>query len=358
MKVLVTGATGFLGRHLVEALCGAGHEVSALVRREALRLERAGATLFRGDVLCPETLAPAIAGAEAVIHLAGRVQHKGEPTGLYELHVEGTRNMLAAAEEAKVGRFLHLSTSGTLAVSREEQVFDERAPYALEVARRWPYYLSKIYAEKVALDAHARGAVPVVVLSPSLLLGPLLSPVLASSRAGLEEEVLASCGPVLRFLRQEIPAVPPGGLNFVDVRDVAATCVRALSEGRAGERYLLGGPNMSVDAFFVLLSKISGIRAPSLRAPVRANRAASRAIEALEDVGGLEGDESVAYSMGGHFWYLDARKASRELGFKARSPEHTLRDTVAWIRSQGPLPASRGTLGSLVRGLQRAVGRI
>jgi dihydroflavonol-4-reductase len=342
---VVSGATGFLGRHLVRALIGAGHQVRAVVRRESLSLEWEGAQLVRGDVLDPETLEAACEGADVVYHLAGRVQHKGEPTALYQLHVEGTRNMLAAAAGAGAQRFVHLSSSGTIAVGTQPQlVHDETAPYAIETARRWPYYLSKIFAEKLALEAHARGQVPVVVLNPSLLLGP-------------EDETLASSQVILRFLRQEVPMVPPGGINMADVRDVADAAVKAATQGRDGERYLLGGPNMTLEAFFVLLAKVTGKPAPTLRASSGLNRVAGQVIGALEDVGGLEGDESVAYEMAGHYWYLDARKAQSELDFQARPPEQTLRDAVAWIRSQGPIPTEEGTMGSLVRGFKRLLGQ-
>ena len=342
MKCLVTGGTGFLGRHLVRHLTGEGHAVRVLARKEALSLEREGAEVVQGDVLDPASLAAASAGVEVVFHLAGRVAHKGEPTDLFELHVEGTRNALRAAREAGAGRFVHMSTSGTIAVSKDPaRVTTEDAPYAVETVRRWPYYLSKIYAEKVALEAD----LPVVVVNPSLLLGP-------------DDEGLGSSQVILRFLRRELPAVPPGGINFVDVRDAAAATAAAATQGRPGERYLLGGPNMTLDAFFVLLSKVSGVPAPAMRAAAALNDAAAAVLGALEDVGGFSGDESVAYAMGGHTWYLDARKAHKELGFRARSPEVTLRDAVAWVRSRGPIPTEEGTFGSLFRGVQRVLGRV
>jgi dihydroflavonol-4-reductase len=341
MDVLITGATGFLGRHLVRALVEQGHTVRALVRSDAPGLEKDGARPIHGDVLEPGTLAPACAGAEVVFHLAGQVQHRGSPTALYDLHVDGTRNVLAAAEAAKVARVVHVSTSGTIALStRGDRVAREDAPYAIEAARRWPYYLSKIYAEKVALEP--RG-VPVVVVSPSLLLGP-------------EDDGLSSSQALIRFLRREVPAMPPGGLNFIDVRDAALAVAAAATKGRPGERYLVGGPNMTIEAFFVLLEKVSGVPAPTLKAGATVNDLTSRALEALEDVTGADTDESVAYAMAGHFWYLDATKAQQELGVTARSPEATIRDAVAWLRSRGTLPRVGGLLGSVVGNVRRAIG--
>ena len=345
MKVLVTGGTGFLGRHVVRELVSAGHEVRALVRNESYSLQREGADQRVGDVLDPAALRAACADQEAVVHLAGLVDHKGEPSRLYEVHVEGTRNVVNAAADAGVGRLVHMSSSGTSAVSSEPDIFDESSPYALECVRRWPYYLSKIFAEKVALEAHARGKLPVVILNPSLLLGP-------------EDERLGSSEVILRFLRRELAAVPPGGLNFVDVRDCARACRSALTEGRPGERYFLGGPNMTFGAFFELLGKVSEVPVPTFTANRRLGTATAKLLGGLEAVGGLEGDESVSYAMASHFWYLDANKARRELGFRPANPEATLRDAVKWIRSRGPIERSeKATFGGLVRDVQRLLGR-
>lgn len=343
MRCLVTGGSGFLGRHLVRQLVQEGHEVRALVRREVPGLAEDGARCVDGDVLEPDSLAAATKGVQAVFHLAGAVRHRGEPTELYRLHVEGTRHTLRAAAEAGVERVVHVSSSGTIAVTEDGATIpDETAPYATQVVRRWPYYLSKIYAEKVALEASQRGKLPVVVVSPSLLLGP-------------GDETLTSSRLVLRHLRREIPATPPGGINFVDVRDVAVTTVEAASKGRPGERYLLGGPNMTLGAFFQLLERVSGVPAPALRAPARLNDAAAKVLGALEELSGEDVDEAVAYEMGNCFWYVDSRKAQEELGFRHRPAETTLKDTVASLRGRGPLNRSQGLLGAAVRHLRRAL---
>ena len=113
---------------------------------------------------------------------------------------------------------------------------------------------------------------------------------------------------------------------------------------------------MTLEAFLCLLSKVTGTRAPTIMSSKAANRWAGRALSVMEDLGGFEGDESVAYTMAGHYWYLDPRKAQSELDFSPRAPEATIRDAVAWIRSQGPLPEEHGTLGSLVRGFKRVAG--
>lgn len=343
MRCLVTGGSGFLGRHLVRQLLQDGHEVRALVRREHPELEKEGAGTVEGDVLDFSSVQAAARGVEAVFHLAGAVRHRGEPTELYRLHVEGTRHALRAAAEAGVERFVHLSSSGTIAVTEDGATIpDERAPYATAVVRRWPYYLSKIYAEKLALEACARGKLPVVVVSPSLLLGP-------------GDETLASTRVIVRHLRREIPAVPPGGINFADVRDVAVTTVEAAKRGRPGERYLLGGPNMTLAAFFQLLERVSGVPAPAIKSPTRLNEATARVLGALEELSGEDVDEAIAYEMASCYWYVDSRKAQEELGFRHRPAETTLKDTVAAVRSRGPLNRSQGLLGAAVRQVRRVL---
>lgn len=353
MQALVTGSTGFLGRHLVRALGAEGHAVRALVRDGRAFAHEGGGNgardgdgpeVVRGDVLEPESLAAACRGVDVVFHAAGKVSHRGEATGLFDLHVGGTRNVLAAARAAGVRRVVHVSTSGTVAVSRDERVFGDDDPWATEVVRRWPYYLSKLYAEKVALEAAAAGDLEVVVVSPTLLLGP-------------GDDALGSSRVLLRFLRREVVAVPPGGLSLVDVRDAAQATAAAATRGRSGQRYLLGGHNMTVEAFLVLAEKVTGIPAPVVRAGPRLTELTAQALDALEGATGDEGDEAAAYDMACHFWYVDAARARRELGLTPRAAEATVRDAVAWLRSRGPIPRAGGLLGSVVGGVRRAFGR-
>lgn len=343
MRCLVTGATGFLGSHLLQALRADGHEVQCLVRRNAPSVTDAGATAIRGDVLDPEAVSRATEGCEVVFHLAGRVQHTGEPTGLYDVHIGGTRNVVEAAAAHGVRRVVHMSTSGTVAVSTADTIACDSAPYALETVRNWPYYLSKIYAEKVAFEAHRKGKVEVIVISPSLLLGP-------------NDDRLSSSKVLVRFLKKEVGGIPPGGLNLVDVRDAAAATLAAATRGEAGTRYLLGGPNMTLDAFFVLLQRVSGVSAPTLKVPSAANSLTARILGAVEDWADTDADEGVAYAMAGHYWYLDSRRATADLGFDARPPEQTLRDAVEWLRSRGPLPRTGALFGTAVHGVRRLLG--
>lgn len=328
MRVLITGATGFLGEHLVEALVEAGDvEVRALVRRPTKRLRELGVEMVTGDLEAHETLGAAMAGCEGIYHLAGLVSRRPEDgQKMMRLHVDGTRHLLQAAVAAGVRRVVLASSSGTVAVSEEpEPIPDETWPYATRLVGGWPYYLSKIYQEKLAFE-HGQGhghkaGIEVVAVNPSLLLGP-------------GDYRMSSTGDVARFLRREIPAVPSGGVNFVDVRDAARATAVAMRKGRAGERYLLGGPNWSCAEFFGRLERASKVRGPWLRVPRRVSRAGAVVLEELYKKAG-RGEppvDRISVEMGEVYWYCDSSKAERELGFTMRDPAETLDDTIRFLR--------------------------
>ena len=174
-----------------------------------------------------------------MLHLAGRVARdtKASPH-LFETHIEGTRNVCEAALEYGKPRVIIASSSGTIAVSHQPVMHDERASYAIEVAGHWPYYLSKIYQEKLAFSYFEKYDLPVVALGPSLLLGP-------------GDVHMSSTNDVQMYLNRQVVNIPSGGLNFVDARDAARAFVAAIESGMPGQRYLLGGHNMTIREFFL-----------------------------------------------------------------------------------------------------------
>jgi dihydroflavonol-4-reductase len=221
-----------------------------------------------------------------------------------------------------VRRIVLASTSGTIAVSREAIALDERAPYPTEIVAGWPYYLSKIYQEKLALDLAATLKLELVVVNPALLLGP------GDARD-------SSTGDVKKFLRKEIPVVPPGGICFVDARDAAAATVQAMERGRAGERYLLGGPNWTVAEYFGRLERVSKVRGPRLKLPSKMQLHAASILEhAFRALDKSPPVERISVEMAQVYWWCDCKKAERELTFEPRDPGETLAETVRDVRAR------------------------
>jgi dihydroflavonol-4-reductase len=319
--VLVTGATGFLGEHLCRALAAEGHRVRGLARSRSAVLADAGVELVRGDVLTGPELDRALDGAGAVFHLAGAVSR--DPTDaqrMMRLHVDGTRRVLERMAAAGVPRMVLASTSGTIAVSKSEEVLDETAPYPEQIVAGWPYYASKIFQERLALEHAARLGIDVIAVNPSLLLGP-------------GDRRLSSTGDVRKFLQRKIPVLPDGGINFVDVRDAAIATAAALHRGRPGERYLMGGPNWTMKEFFGRLGRVARVAPPRLRVPSKLARWGAGVLEELyRDRGREPPVDRISVEMSEHYWWIDSSKAERELGFAARDPQLTLIDTVAYLR--------------------------
>ena len=319
--VLVTGATGFLGEHLCRVLTEQGHVVRGLARSRSSVLAELGVEHVRGDVLAGPELDRALEGVHAVFHLAGAVSRDPDDAQrMMRLHVDGTRRVLERMAAAGVQRMVLASTSGTIGVSKEEEILDESAPYAEEIVAGWPYYASKIYQERLAFEHGKRLAIEVVAVNPSLLLGP-------------GDRRLSSTGDVRKFIRRQVPILPEGGINFVDARDAALATANALTRGRAGERYLLGGPNWTMKEFFARLGRVANVAPPRLKLPAKVSRFGASLVEELWRHRGKEPPvDRISVEMAEHFWWIDSSKAERELGFAARDPQLTLVDTVAYLR--------------------------
>src|SRR6185436_14192679 len=213
-KILITGGTGFLGTHIVQQLLASGEKnLRVMASSVPAWVTDAGVETAVGSVTNREDITAAVRNASVVFHLAGKVSRDNrDAAAMNRIHVEGTRILCEAAKDAGVKTMVLASSSGTIAVGPDEEIFDETYPQPVELISRWAYYASKYYQERTALAEFDGDGRKLVILNPTLLLGP-------------DDERLSSTKIVLDFLGRKIPYCPSGGLSIVDTRDVATAFI-------------------------------------------------------------------------------------------------------------------------------------
>ncbi|MEZ5305726.1 MAG: NAD-dependent epimerase/dehydratase family protein [Pyrinomonadaceae bacterium] len=320
--ILVTGGTGFLGNHIVRQLLDAGEKnLRVMASRIPQWMSDAGVEPIVGSVTEEKDVAAASKGVSVIFHLAGKVSRDNrDAVQMNRVHVQGTRLLSEAAVEAGVKTMVLASSSGTIAVSEEPEMFDETYPQPVNLISRFSYYASKFYQEKTALRHFKGKGTKLVILNPSLLLGE-------------GDERLSSTKPVLDFLAGKIPFTPSGGLNFVDAADAAKAFISAVEKGVDGERYLVGAENMTFSDFFGRLERLSGVSAPVMRVPKSMSVPAAGILESMfKNVNKVPPVEAKEVEQAELFWYFDSTKAREELGFSPRDPQQTLNDTIKYIK--------------------------
>jgi dihydroflavonol-4-reductase len=320
---LITGGTGFLGSHLVRQLIDEGaKDIRVMATSIPDWLVDLGVETFAGSITNADDNKRAVEGISEIYHLAGKVSRESKDSrAMYDIHVEGTRLLCDAAKAAGTKTIVLASTSGTIAVTKDGDVTpDETYPPPLDIISRWPYYASKSYQEMAALERFSGKGLRLVILNPSLLLGP-------------GDDRLSSTKVVLDFMARKIGAVPAGGVSFVDARDAAKTFRVAMKKGRHGERYLLGAANWTFAKFFGRLERLTKVSAPWIALPSRFAITGSKLLDSMLKQWDMASPvEPGAIEMAQYFWYLNCAKAARELGFKPRDPGETLHDTVSYLR--------------------------
>ena len=320
---LVTGGTGFLGSHLVRQLVADGSkDIRVMATSIPDWLVGLGVETFEGSITNHEDVKRAVEGISEIYHLAGKVSREREDAReMYKVHVEGTRLLCDAAKSADVKTIVLASTSGTIAVTEDgEGIPDESYPPPLDIISRWPYYASKAYQEMAALERFSGKGLRLVIMNPSLLLGP-------------GDDRLSSTKMILDFMARKIGAVPNGGLSFVDARDAAHAFRVGMKQGRHGERYLMGAANWTFSKFLGRLERLTKIAAPKIALPSKLAVAGSQVVDSLFKRWNFASPvEPGAIEMAQYFWYLNCGKAARELGFKPRDPGETLHETVTYVR--------------------------
>ncbi|MFB3814555.1 MAG: hopanoid-associated sugar epimerase [Terriglobales bacterium] len=322
MLVFVTGATGFVGSHVARALAEAGADLRLLVRPtsrteniESLKEER-----VTGDLREPAFLKKAMSGCEAVFHVAAdyRIWCR-DPQEMYRSNVDGTRALIEAAAAAGVRRVVYTSSVATMGFTRNGSPADENSPVSL-ADMIGPYKRSKFMAEQVALQAPH-----VVVVNPTTPVG--------------EQDIKPTpTGQVIvSFLRRKFPAYVDTGLNLVDVRECARGHLQALEKGRPGQRYVLGGENLTLKQILDRLAAITGLPAPNVRLPYAVALCAG-AVDTAITGHLLRREPRVvldAVRMGRKKMFANSAKAERELGFKVTGVDEALRRAVDWFRAHG-----------------------
>jgi dihydroflavonol-4-reductase len=329
VKVFLTGATGFIGSHVAQELSRRGAVLRILVRPSS-RLENLrglAAETVTGDLLQVDALRNAIAGCDAVMHVAADYRlWVTDPQKMRATNVTGTRELLRVARETQVRRVVYTSSVATMGFFSDGSIADETTPVSL-ANMVGHYKQSKYLAEQEAVTA-ARGGQEVIILNPTTPVGSNDIKPTPTGRI------------VVDFLNRKFPAYMDTGLNLVDVSEVAKTHVDALEAGRPGERYILGGENLTLKQILDKMSAITGLPSPTMRVP---NAVAM--IFALWDqtiTGKLRGREPratvEAVRMGKKKMFVSSAKAERELGFRVVPVYAALRAAIEWFRANGYAP--------------------
>jgi dihydroflavonol-4-reductase len=326
LKVFVTGATGFLGAHVARVLAEGGASLRLLVRpasdlRNIATLQAEHAV---GDLRDPGSIEKAMAGCDTVFHVAADYRlWVRDPDQMYRANVEGTRSLLAAARTLGVKRLVYTSSVATMGFRSDGQLVDEDSPVSL-ADMIGHYKRSKYLAEQVALEA-GRSGQHVVVVNPSTPVGEMDVKPTPTGRI------------VLDFLKKKFPAYVDTGLNLVDATECARGHVAALEQGRSGERYILGGENLTLKQILDKLAAITGLPSPTVKVPHFV--ALCAAVVDENWTGRVLGREPRAtvegVRMGRKKMFVSSVKAERELGWKMVPVDGALRRAADWFRANG-----------------------
>jgi dihydroflavonol-4-reductase len=324
-SALVTGGNGFVGSHVVRALIARGDRVRVLARENADLSALAGLTveIVRGDLRNFDSVQRAVNGCDEVYHVAADYRlWLTDPAPMYAANVDGTRHILRAAAAAGVSRIVHTSTVGALGIPHGG-VGREDTPSSL-AAMTGHYKRSKYMAQQAALEA-ARAGAPVVIVNPSTPIGALDFKPTPTGRI------------IVDFLNRRMPAYVDTGLNIVDVEDVARGHLLAAERGRIGEKYILGGENLTLREFLGRLAAISGLPAPRVRIPYAVALGYALGAEAFARTVSRRAPRAslTEVRMARKRMFFDSSKARAELGYSARPIEAALVAAIEFFRSRG-----------------------
>lgn len=325
MIIAVTGANGHVGVNLCKALIDLGHDVRALVHKNSNGLEKLDVTIFKGDLLNKESLIPLIDGAEVVFHLAARISITGDSYELLRvINTEGTRLLIQLSQEFGIRRFIYFSSIHAFRQEPHDQLLDESRPLVEDDA--FSYDRSKADAERIVMSA-AENGLDAFVLSPTAIVGPM----------DYEPSLMGKA--FLQLYHHQIPALVPGGYNWVDVRDIVYAAVQSIEKGKRGQKYLLSGYWHSLPEVARLIEKHTGKRIVRIVMPFWLAWIGLPFITLYSRLSGrvpLYTRESLKIIINGSK-QISREKAERELDFHPRSMDETVKETMNWFAMNGYL---------------------
>ena len=326
MLIFVTGATGFVGSHVARALAAQGADLRLLIRSSSdLRnIQELQAERVVGDLRDAASLKKAVAGCDVVFHVAADYRlWVRDPEQMYRSNVEGTRAILEAARENKVRRVIYTSSVATMGFQSNGHLANEDSPVSLD-NMIGPYKRSKFMAEEIAVEA-GRSGMDVVVVNPTTPVGERDIKPTPTGRI------------VVDFLKKKFPAYVDTGLNLVDVTECARGHIAALEKGRSGERYILGGENLTLKQILDKLAAITGLPSPKIRVPYVLALATGVVDQVV--TGHIRNREPRAtidaVRMGRKKMFVSSNKAERDLGWKTVPVDGALRRAVEWFQTNG-----------------------
>ena len=329
MKIFVTGATGFVGHHVAKALADQGADLRLLVRKSSKlsNLDGIPGDTVVGDLAKPDSYAPALEGCDAVLHVAADYRlWIRDPETMYRANVDGTRDLLKLARDARIRRVVYTSSVATMAFRTDGIVVNEDTPVSLD-DMVGHYKRSKFLAEQQAIAA-AQDGQQVIILNPTTPIGPNDSKPTPTGRIFVD------------FLNRKFPAYVDTGLNLVDVAEIARIHVAALEVGKPGRRYILGGENLTLKQILDKMSAITGLPSPTMRVPHSVAMVFAFFDESF--TGKMRGREPratvEAVRMGRKKMFASSARAQQELGFKILPVYPAMRAAIDWFRANGYVP--------------------